>query len=174
LAPRSRKRGRRGPAPSGQSAATATRPTRSPSRSEERNAAVRATLTPLSPGERPWPLRIAVAVAVLIAVGNIVQAALGADVKVGGTRSSVPGSLLFSVIMLVCAGGMWQLRYWAALGFQALLGIIILAFVFVAVTANDVLRLLVAVAIIFAGGTLFWKLVRVLSRLQMPNYPRNR
>jgi hypothetical protein len=113
-------------------------------------------------------------VAVLIAVGNIVQAALGADVKVGGSRSSVPGSLLFSVIMLVCAGGMWQLRYWAALGFQALLGIIILAFVFVAVTANDLLRLLVAVAIIFAGGTLFWKLVRVLSRLQMPKFPGNR
>jgi len=142
-----------------------------PSRSEQRNAAVRATLTPLAPSERPWALRIAVAVAVLVAVGNIVQAAVGAHVKVGGTRTNVVGSMLFSAVMLVCAGGMWQLRYWATLGFQALLGLIIVAFALVAVTANDVLRLVAALAVIAAGGTLFWKLVRVLSRMQMPRYP---
>jgi hypothetical protein len=141
------------------------------SRSEERNEAVRATLTPLSPGERPWPLRIAIAVALLVAVGNIVQAAIGPDVKVGGTRSSVTGSLLFSAVMLVCGIGMWRLRYWALLGFQALLGIVIIAFVFVALTANDLLRLLISLVVIVAGGALFWKLVRVLSRLQVPRYP---
>jgi hypothetical protein len=63
---------------------------------------------------------------------------------------------------------MWQLRYWAVLGFQALLALIIIAFAFVAVTANDIGRLVIALAIIVALGTLFWKLVRVLSRLQMP------
>jgi hypothetical protein len=141
------------------------------SRSEERNEAVRATLTPLSPGERPWPLRIAIAVALLVAIGNIVQAAIGPDVKVGGTRSSVTGSLLFSAVMLVCGIGMWRLRYWALLGFQALLGIVIIAFVFVALTANDLLRLLISLVVIVAGGALFWKLVRVLSRLQVPRYP---
>jgi hypothetical protein len=115
-------------------------------------------LTPLGPGERPWPLRIAIAVALLIAIGNIVQAAIGPDVKVGGTRSSVSGSLLFSLIMLVCGIGMWRLRYWAVLGFVAL-------------TANDLLRLLISLAVIAAGGALFWKLVRVLSRLQVPRFP---
>jgi hypothetical protein len=128
-------------------------------------------LTPLGPGERPWPLRIAIAVALLIAIGNVVQAAIGPDVKVGGTRSSVTGSLLFSLIMLVCGIGMWRLRYWAVLGFQALLGIVIIAFVFVALTANDLLRLLISVAVIVAGGALFWKLVRVLGRLQVPRFP---
>ena len=132
---------------------------------------MRATLSPLAPGERPWALRVAVAVALLIAVGNVVQAAVGAGVKVGGTRSSPLGSLVFAAVMLVCAGGMWQLRYWATLGFQALLGLVIIAFVFVALTANDVLRLMVAIAVILAGGTLFWKLVRVLSRMQTPRPP---
>jgi lipoprotein signal peptidase len=70
--------------------------------------------------------------------------------------------------MLVCAWGMWRLRYWALLGFQALIAIIIILFAFVAVTANDIGRLVIAVVIMGALGTLFWKLVRVLSRLQMP------
>jgi hypothetical protein len=34
-----------------------------------------------------------------------------------------------------------------------------------------VLRLVIALAVIVAGGTLFWKLVRVLGRLQMPKPP---
>jgi hypothetical protein len=126
---------------------------------------------PLAPGERPWPLRIAIAVALLVAIGNVVQAAIGPDVKVGGTRSNVGGSLLFSAVMLVCGIGMWRLRYWAVLGFQALLGIVIIAFVFVALTANDLLRLAISLAVISAGGVLFWKLVRVLSRLQVPRFP---
>jgi hypothetical protein len=141
------------------------------SRSEERDAAARATLDPLAAGERPWALRIAVVLALLIAIGNVVQAAIGTKVKVGGAHAGVGGSLIFSAVMLVCAAGMWQLRYWAALGFQALLGIVIIAFVFVALTANDVLRLVIALAVIVAGGTLFWKLVRVLGRLQMPKPP---
>lgn len=176
MPPHSRKRGRRArsrPSKSRDTAVAAQEPAATtdpapPSRSEERNAAVRATLDPLAPGERPWPLRIAIVLSVLIAIGNIVQAAVGTDVKVGGAHSSVGGSLIFSALMLVCAGGMWKLRYWAALGFQALLGIVIVAFVFVALTANDLLRLAVALAVVVAAGTLFWKLVRVLSRLQMP------
>jgi hypothetical protein len=155
-------------------AATEARPpspgARRPS-AEARNAAVRASLNPLAPGERPWPLRIAVVLALLVAVGNIVQAAVGTKVKVGGSHTSVGGSLIFSAVMVICAAGMWQLRYWAALGFQALLGIVIVAFVFVALTANDILRALIAVAVIVAAGTLFWKMVRVLSRLQMPKPP---
>jgi hypothetical protein len=169
LAQRSRKRGqrqRRRPA----ATATATAPRPRPT-AEERNAAVRATLTPIAPGERPWALRIAVAVALLVAVSNIVQAVIGADVKVAGSHTTLAGSLLFAAIMFVCAAGMWRLQYWALLGFQALLGLVIIAFVLVAVTANDLVRLLIALAIIGSGGFLFFKLVRVLSRLQMPRPP---
>jgi hypothetical protein len=138
------------------------------SRSEERNAAVRATLTPLAPGERPWPLRVAVLVALLIAVADIVQVALGSTVKFGHAHTSVGGVALFSVIMLVCAVGMWRLRYWAVLGFMALLALVVILFSLVLVTSTDVLRAVFALAIIASGGYLFWKLIRVLSRLQMP------
>jgi hypothetical protein len=142
-------------------------------RGEERNEAIRATLTPLAPGERPWPLRVAVGLALLIAVGNIAQVVFGSKVKFGSAHTSVLGVALFSVIMLVCAVGMWQLRYWALLGFEALLAIVILLFCFVLVTSVDVLRAVIAVAVISGGGYLFFKLVRVLSRLQMPQPRRS-
>ncbi|HLJ02485.1 MAG TPA: hypothetical protein VKT31_03545 [Solirubrobacteraceae bacterium] len=129
---------------------------------------MRATLTPLAPGERPWPLRIAVAIALLIAVADIVQVAFGSTLKFGQTNTSVGGVALFSLIMLVCAVGMWRLRYWAVLGFLALLALVVIAFAFVLVSATDVLRALIALAVMAGGGTLFWKLIRVLSRMQMP------
>lgn len=138
------------------------------SRSEQRNEEIRAALVPLAPGERPWPLRVAIAVAVLIGVGNIVQAAVGTHLKVGGTRAGLGGAVIFGLVMLVCAAGMWRLRYWAVLGFEALLALIVVAFSLVLLTAGDVLRALIALVIIAAGGYLFFKLVRVLSRLQMP------
>lgn len=141
-------------------------------RGEERNEAIRASLTPLGPDERPWPLRIAVLIALLIAVGNIVQVAFGSKVKFGSTHTSIPGVALFSLIMLVCAIGMWQRRYWAVLGFEALLAIVVLAFCFVLITAVDVLRGIIALLVIGGGGYLFFKLVRVLSRLQMPSARR--
>ncbi len=138
-------------------------------RSEERNERIRASLEPLEPGERPWPLRVAVVLAVLVGIGDLVQLAVGGAVKFGKTGTSIPGTILFSILMLVCAGGMWQLRYWAVLGFQALLALVVIAFSLVLIDANDILRAVIAVAVIAAGGTLFFKLVRVLSRLQLPS-----
>jgi hypothetical protein len=96
----------------------------------------------------------------------------GTKVKFGSNHTSIPGVALFSVIMLVCAIGMWQRRYWALLGFEALLAIVILAFCFVLLTAVDVLRGVIALVVIGGGGLLFFKLVRVLSRLQMPTARR--
>jgi hypothetical protein len=173
--PRSRKRARharprpeRAPHAPRESPTATAEPPAPRRRSEERNAAIRATLEPLAPGERPWPLLVAIVLAVLIGVSNIVQAIVGGNLHVGTARTSVAGALPFALIMLVCAWGMWRLRYWALLGFQALIAIIIILFAFVAVTANDIGRLVIAVVIMGALGTLFWKLVRVLSRLQMP------
>ncbi len=138
-------------------------------RGEERNERVRASLSPLEPGERPWPLRIAVILAVLVGIGDLIQLAVGGAVKFGSTHTSIPGTVLFSILMLTCAGGMWRLRYWAVLGFQALLALVVIAFSLVLVDANDILRGIIALAVIVAGGTLFFKLVRILSRLQLPS-----
>ncbi len=196
MAGRSRKRGRRQPpaATPAASAATpaapppaptrpsATRPPAAPAqstsagsgygaRSEARNAAVRATLTPLAPGERPWPIKIAALTALLIGAGDLIVVIVDGSFRVGGAHTAPGGVVLFSILMLVCAWGMWQLRYWAVLGFQAILLFVILIFSLLLLRANNLLAVLTGVLVVGGGGYLFYKLVRVLSRIQMPERP---
>ena len=188
MAQRSRKRGRRKTAtkpatsapgtsaPGASAPGTATKPPPTGEaggrrRSEERNAAVRATLTPIAPGARPWALKIAVLIALLVGVGDLIDVIVGGRISFGHSHAGAGGVVLFSVMMLVCAWGMWQLRYWAVLGFQAILAIVILLFSLLLIRASNVLGLIVGVAVVGGGGYLFYKLVRVLSRLQMPQYP---
>ncbi len=134
-------------------------------RAEERNAAVRATLTPLAPGERPPALKVAIAVALLLALSNLVAFALGADVPGSGSRV---GGLLFVAVMLLAAWGMWQRRYWAVLGFATLMALITVAFSLLLLIASNVLAVAVCLAFAGSAGWLFWKLIRVMGRLQAP------
>jgi hypothetical protein len=142
-----------------------------PSRSEARNAAVRATLEPLEPGERPWSLKIAVLIAVLIGAGDLITVVVAGSFKIGGARAGACGVIMFSVLMLVCEAGMWQKRYWAVLGFQAILAFVILFFSLLGLRAANLLAVFASVVVVGGGGWLFYKLVRVLSRIQMPTYP---
>jgi hypothetical protein len=66
---------------------------------------------------------------------------------------------------------MWQKRYWAVLGFQAMLGLVILFFALLLVRASNALGFVIGGAVVIGGGFLFFKLVRVLSRIQMPTFP---
>ena len=59
----------------------------------------------------------------------------------------------------------------AVLGFMALLAIIVTVFALLLIEASNVLGLVVALAVIVGAGYLFYKLVRVLSRIQMPRSP---
>ncbi|HEV3129442.1 MAG TPA: hypothetical protein VGY32_10690 [Solirubrobacteraceae bacterium] len=162
---RSRKRGRR------DKPVVAVAATPRPSRSERKNAAVRATLTPLRPGERPWPITVGALVAALNGIVQLILFVVGVKLKVGGTRPQAFSVILFAVLMFVCAGGMWKMKYWAVLGFQALLAIVILTFALVLVRASNVLGVAISLTVVVAGGFLFFRLVRVLSRIQMPKYP---
>jgi len=157
-----------GPGP-GEAAPTAApaadRMRRGYARAEERNAAVRATLTPLAPGERPPALKVAIAVALLLALSNLVAFALGADVPGSGSRV---GGLLFVAVMLLAAWGMWQRRYWAVLGFATLMALITVVFSLLLLIASNVLAVAICLAFAGSAGWLFWKLIRVMGRLQAP------
>jgi hypothetical protein len=73
-------------------------------------------------------------------------------------------------LMLLCAGGMWRLRYWAVLGFEALLAIILVLFTLLLTRASNLLGFLIPIVVVSGGGFLFYKLIRSLSRIQMPKY----
>jgi hypothetical protein len=138
-------------------------------RSEERNAAARAALKPLEPGERPWPLLAAVALTALAGLGNLVAYAAGATIA--GKHPAAGGIVAFTVIMLICAIGMWRLWYPAVLGFMVLLAIIVILFSLFLIEASNLLGVIVPPIFIVGGGYLFWKLVRILGRLQLPTPP---
>ena len=139
---------------------------RPPSRSELKDAEARAALVPLEPGERPTPVTIGAIVAGALGLVNIGLYLAGLEID--GERPQVVGVLAFSALMLTAAWGMWNVRYWAVLGMQALLGLLIVVFSLFAVTASDVWSLLFALAVIGSTGTLFWFMVKAMARIQMP------
>ncbi len=138
-------------------------------RSQRRDAEVRAGLTPLEPGERPGVIVVSTIVAALIGGGNLV--AWLAGTKIDGKHPAAGGIFIFSAVMIACAIGMWRLWYGAVLGFMALLAIVAAIFALLLIEASNVLGVVVGLAVICGSGYLFFKLVRVLSRIQMPRYP---
>ncbi len=185
---RSRKKGRReqqavtrAAATTATKSATATKPAvtrkadaerpRRASRSEDRNAAIRAGLKPLEPGERPWPITVGAILALLTGAAQLVLFIAGVKLKVAGTTAKAGSTIVFGVMMFICAGGMWFRKYWAVLGFMAILGITVAYFALALIKASNVLGFAIGIAGVAIGGFLFCKLVRVLSRIQMPQYP---
>ncbi|MGK2937368.1 MAG: hypothetical protein ACSLFR_06145 [Solirubrobacteraceae bacterium] len=130
-------------------------------RSEAKNAEVRATLTPLEHGERPLPLLIAIGVALVLATVNLVGTLISDDVPLVGT-------VIFCVVMGMAAYGLWNQRAWAVLGFLALLGIILAFATLSLLVASNLAAVAFCVVLIAGAGTLFWKLIRVLGRIQAP------
>jgi hypothetical protein len=139
------------------------------SRTQRRDAEARANLKPLAPGERPLAIRVSALVAAILGLANLV-AWLAGD-KIGGKHPAASGILIFSAVMLACAVGLWKMWYGAVLGFMALLAIIGTLFSLYLVEASNALGFIVAPLIIIGAGYLFFKLVRVLSRIQMPQRP---
>jgi hypothetical protein len=138
-------------------------------RARERDEAARAALKPLGPGERPRAVTVAAVVTGLIGITNL--AAYIAGLKVSGERPSLVGILLFTGIMLAAAWGAWNVRYWAVLGIQALLGLTVVIFSLLAIKAENIGALAIALVFIAAAGTLFWFLVKCMARIQMPQRP---
>ena len=140
----------------------------------ERDERARAELAPLAPGERPPAIKAAVALAALLAISNLALFAAGWEVR-GQEDPAVSGVLIFCAIMVAAAVGMWQLRYWAVLGFQALLAIAVIFAGVSLLVASNATAVVLCLAIIAGAGTLFWFLIRVMARIQLPSrHPEER
>ena len=133
---------------------------------EERNEAVRQGLKPLAPGERPGAVTISAVIAFALAITNLVMLATG--FKVRGGSANPFGGILFGVLMLAAAGGMWKCKYWAVMGFQAILGLSVVICMLSLIRAATWQGFLIPTAFIVFGGWLFWKLIRAMARIQMP------
>jgi hypothetical protein len=116
-------------------------------------------------------VKVSALIAVALGAVNLVLFIAGTNLKVSGQQPHLPAILIFTALMLTCAVGMWMMRYWAVLGFQTLLAVGLVGFCLALVRVSSVLWALVCVIVIAAGGLLFYKLVRVLSRIQLPSRP---
>lgn len=121
---------------------------------------------PLREGERPRAVTIGAVVALLLGLGNLV--AYFAGLEIGGERPKLAAVVPPSLLMLLTAWGMWRARYWAVLGMQALLGIVIVIFALGGLFALSLKGILIVLAVIVPAGTLFWFLVKAMARIQMP------
>ena len=70
--------------------------------------------------------------------------------------------------------GLWKARYWAVLGFQTLLVLMLLASALGLVVASTVLQAVGTTALILGSGALFYFLIRAMARIQMPTPPAGR
>ena len=90
-------------------------------RSRARADDVRAGLEPLAPGERP----LAVTIASIFAAAARPRQPPRLPRSAGTSAASDPslrGLVVYCVVLVTAAVGMWFGRYWAVLGFQVLLG----------------------------------------------------
>lgn len=118
---------------------------------------------PLGENERPRALAVAVAVCALLAAGVIVSAASVHDLSRHG--GSLPGALFIAAVLCALALGMYRRRYWAVLGFEALLAFQILVTSLALVVASTVTAAAGCLVSVVLAGWLFWKLVRVMARI---------
>ena len=136
-------------------------------RGRERDAAVRAALEPLAPGERPLAVTVAATLAALLGTANLVLLAAGWEIEGGGDQS-VAGVLVFAALMAAAAIGMWRCRYWAVLGFEVLLGVALVYAVLALLVASNLQAVLRCLGIVAIAGPLFWFLIRAMARIQLP------
>jgi hypothetical protein len=141
-------------------------------RYEERNAEARAKLEPLEPGERPRVVTVGAVVSALIALIFSVSAILAtAGVDAGGREIKPLPVAIFAAVAWAMAVGMWRARYWAVLGFQTLLLLVLLASALGLVQVSTIPEAIASVALLAGSGALFYFMIRAMARLQMPSPP---
>ena len=145
-------------------------------RSEEKNQAVREGLEPLAPDERPTVVTVGAVISGVLSVSIVVAYLVGVEVgtfddfgnETGEAKPNVISALIPAGMLAVMSWGMWKAKYWAVLGFQALLAILMVATVLGLVAATKVTQAVGNTLVLALAGFLFYKMVKAMARIQMP------
>ena len=148
-------------------------------RTEAKNEAVRAELEPLDAGERPNVVTVGAVISALIAISAVVGYAAGVEVTRIGSDGIEQGEHSAPILSVVAAAGlmgtmaygMWRTRYWAVLGFQALLVIVMIAASLGLLQATKWTEAVGTTALLAGAGALFFFMIKAMARIQMPQRP---
>jgi predicted tellurium resistance membrane protein TerC len=141
-------------------------------RSEERNVEARTRLKPLEPDERPTAVTVAAIVSGVLALVFAVSAVLAvAGVDASGQDIEPVPIILFAAVFVAMTLGMWRSRYWAVLGFQTLLLVVMVASALGLVQVSTVPEAVATLALLAGSATLFYFMIRAMARIQMPSPP---
>jgi hypothetical protein len=136
-------------------------------RAEARNREARQALEPLGTGERPAVVTVGAVMAALVAVSILIGYLAG--VEVDGDRPRFAQVLAPALLMGIMAWGMWRARYWAVLGFQMILVVLIFSAVFgLLVQAGSVTQVVATLGLLIVSGGFFYLMVKAMARIQMP------
>ncbi|MCB0830069.1 MAG: hypothetical protein KDB54_06995 [Solirubrobacterales bacterium] len=142
-------------------------------KAEVKNQAAREALDPLEEGERPPVVTVGAILSAVVAVilwGSCIYA-LATGAEAGGRDVNVFQWAFFALVITAMAWGMWKAKYWAVLGFQMLLVLLILAGVLGMVTAPTLIQIVATLALTVGLSVLFWFMVKAMARIQMPERP---
>jgi hypothetical protein len=141
-------------------------------RYEERNDEAREKLEPLEEGERPTAVTVGAVASAVLAIIFTVSAGLAiAGVDAGGRHIKPLPIIVFGIVLWAMTVGMWRARYWAVLGFQTVLLLVMLASAFGLVVVTSVLQAVGTTVLLAGSGTLFYFMIRAMARIQMPSSP---
>jgi hypothetical protein len=130
-----------------------------------------APLQPLGEDERPTPLLVAIGVCAVVAVVVLVGGLSIHNLSRHG--GSLPGAIFLAAVLASLGVGMYQRRYFAVLAFEALLTFQIIVTSLGLVIATSWVTAGLCLLAVGLAGWLFWKLVRVMGRIQAGEQGRN-
>ena len=96
---------------------------------------------------------------------------LATGAQVNGDDVNIAQWAGLAAIFTWMSWGMWNARYWAVLGFQMLLVLLILACVLGLVVAGTLLQMVSTLILAIGLGLLFYFMVKAMARIQMPDRP---
>jgi hypothetical protein len=136
-------------------------------KAEVRNQETREALEPLAEGERPTAVTVGAIISALVSLSIIVGYLAGSEVN--GEKPQLIQVLAPTLLTGGMAWGMWRARYWAVLGFQLVLVLLIFsAFYGLIVGASTATQFLGTGGLLIAASVFFYFMVKAMARIQMP------
>jgi hypothetical protein len=149
-------------------------------RTEAKNQAAREALEPLAEGERPTVVTVGAVISGLVALSVVIGWAAGVEVtkfssdgiEQGEGHAPILSVIASAGLMGAMSYGMWRARYWAVLGFQAVLVIVLISASLGLLQATTWVAALGTTLLIAGAGVMFYLMVKAMARIQMPDRPR--